>query len=388
MPPRPEPRFACGIVGAGQLARMMLQAAVDLDLPVAVLAAAEDDAAARVWPHVVVGSPREESALRRFARQCGVLTFEHELVDPALLERLEGEGHRLRPPARALAVVVDKRAQRRLADRLGLPQPPWRAVSSAAEVADFAARHGWPVVVKAARGGYDGRGVRIVASPERLGEALAELPGELLVEAFVPIAKEVSQVVARSASGEVVAWPLVETVQRDGVCTVLLYPAEVPAAVEATAREAALAVAEALDAAGVVAMECFLSDSGGLLMNELAVRPHNTGHWTIEGALTSQFENHLRGVLGLPLGGTEAVAPAVCTVNVFGAADGRDPAARVAAALTVPGARLHLYGKAPRPGRKLGHVTALGRTRDEARKRAQAAADILMGTEALPEHRR
>jgi len=387
MPNRADAHYACGIIGAGQLARMTLQAAIDLDIPVAVLAAAGDDAAARIWPHVSLGAPSDEGALRRFAASCRVLTFEHELVDPGLLERLEGEGGCFRPPARAIATVVDKRAQRRLADRLGIPQPAWAPAASAEEITAFAARHGWPVVVKAARGGYDGRGVRIATSADALPQVLAELPRDLLVEAFVPIAAEVSQVIARRPAGDVAAWPLVETVQREGVCTVLRYPSGMPSAVERAAREAAVAVAEALDVAGVMAMECFVTSDGRLLMNELAFRPHNTGHWTIEGAFPSQFENHLRGVLDLPLGRTEAVAPAACTVNVFGPADGSDPAARLADALAVPGVRVHLYGKAARPGRKLGHVTALGDHPDEARKRAQLAADILMAAAPAPEAR-
>jgi 5-(carboxyamino)imidazole ribonucleotide synthase len=366
---------------------MTLQAAIDLDLPVAILAAHPADSAARVWPHVEIGSPKDETALRRFAERCAVLTFEHELVDPDLLDRLESEGVRFRPPARAIAVVVDKRAQRRLADRLGIPQPAWSPATSPEDVVAFARRHGWPTVVKAARGGYDGRGVRLVATPDSLATALSDLPAELLVEAFVPIAAEVSQVIARRPSGEVVAWPLVETVQRDGVCTVLRYPSGMPAELERAAREAATAIAEALDVAGILAMECFVTTDGALLMNELAFRPHNTGHWTIEGTVTSQFENHLRGVLDLPLGRTEPTAPAVCTVNVFGPADGSDPRDRLARALAVPGARIHLYGKEPRPGRKLGHVTVLGDRPDEVRKRAQLAADILMANSTAEAHR-
>ncbi len=372
--------YDVGIIGAGQLARMCLQAALDLDLRVLVLAASEGDAAAGPWRHTILGRPEDEGALRALAGQARVVTVEHELLDLALLGRLEDEGVPLRPPVRALATVVDKREQRRLLDRLGLPQPSWSPAAEVHDITRFAGRHGWPVVVKAARGGYDGRGVRIVATPAEAEEAAQAFGSDMLVEAYAPIAWEASQLVARRPSGELATYPFIETIQADGVCRVLLFPAERgDARLQARAAEAATRIAEALDVSGILAVECFVTEDGELLVNELAVRPHNTGHWTIEGCATSQFENHLRGVLDLPLGSAEPIVPAACTVNVFGPPDGSDPRDRRAAALRVPGARIHLYGKAARPGRKLGHVTAVGSSLAEARKRAEAAAAILMG---------
>ena len=371
--------YDLGIIGAGQLARMCLQAAIDLDVRTLVLAADESDAAAEPWRHTIVGRPGDERALRTLADRARVITVEHELLNLDLLRRLEGEGITFRPPVDALATVVDKREQRRLFDRLRIPQPAWSPGRSVDDITKFADRHGWPVVVKAARGGYDGRGVRVVTSVAEAAEAARDFRGELLVEAYAPIAWEASQLVARRPSGEIVAYPLVETVQADGVCRVLLYPAErADPGLSAAAEEAARRIAEALDVSGILAVECFVTEDGELLANELAARPHNTGHWTIEGCATSQFENHLRGVLDLPLGSAAAVVPAACTVNVFGPADGSDPRSRRAAALRVPGARVHLYGKSARPGRKLGHVTAVGASLAEARKCAEAAAAILM----------
>lgn len=386
-------RPVVGIVGAGQLARMTAQAAISLDVTVRLLAERADDGAAQVTPGTLVGAPTDPAALAALAARCDVLTFDHELVDAAAVAALEAGGVVARPSAGALAVAQDKLAQRALFAQIGLPGPP-HVVASPADLPAAAARvaetHGWPVVVKTARGGYDGRGVWVVDESGAASRLAADLvaggaataDGALLVEPRVDLVGELAAVVVRRPGGESVAYPLVETVQRDGICVELSVPARVPARLATEAVDAARAVADRIGAVGVVALELFRT-ADGLLANEIAVRPHNSGHFSLGGAVTSQFENHLRAVLDLPLGETSLLAPSVVTVNVIAAGPLDDPAerrARLAAALAVPGASVHLYGKAFRAARKVGHVTCLGEDRRDALERARRAAGLLAGT--------
>lgn len=374
-----------GMVGAGQLARMTAQAAIPLGIRFRVLAERPDDSAALVCPEVEPGSPGDLDALRRFAAGCDVVTFDHELVPPTLMAALEAAGATLRPSPAAKAFAQDKLHQRTNLAALGLPVPPFAEVASVAAIESFAAAHGWPVVLKAARGGYDGRGVWLVRDAAGVATALAEAqqPGApVIAEAFVPIDRELAAMVARRPSGEMVTYPVVETVQVDGMCREVIAPAPVPPQVAGRAAALAREVAEAIGATGIVALELFLTKDGRLLVNELALRPHNSGHYSIEGCTTSQFENHLRAVLDWPLGETSLTAPAVVTVNVVGATGGGDPRERLPRALAVPGVHVHLYGKGARPGRKLGHVTALGDDVAEVRARADRAAALLTATPA------
>ena len=366
-----------GIVGAGQLARMMHRAAIDLGIEVLVLAEGPGEAAVRGGAAHHVGSPERLDDLLALARACDVVTLDHEGVPSAHLRALEAEGVALRPGSGASLAAQDKlHARRLLGDELGLPVPAFTAVDGPRDVEAFAAVHGWPVVLKARTGGYDGRGVRIVGGPEEAAAVLGG-GGSWLAEACVPLDLEVAALVARRPSGEAVAYPVCETVQADGMCRELLVPGALTPELAARATALALRVAEAIDAVGILAVELFVS-RGELLVNELALRPHNSGHWTIEGAVTSQFENHLRAVLDLPLGDPGALAPAVAMVNVVGPPGGGDPAERLPAALAVRGAHVHLYGKPARPGRKLGHVTALGVTAAAALATAREAAGELM----------
>ncbi len=385
-----------GIVGAGQLARMTVQAAIGLAVPIRLLADRATDSAALVSPDVRLGAPDDPAALAALAAGCDVVTFDHELVDAEILARLEAAGHTVRPGAGVVALVQDKRRQRAALAAAGCPNPAWQALDGADPERDlvaFGEAHGWPVVAKAARGGYDGRGVWVLGDPDAARALLAGPIGAgtpLMAEAFVPIAREIAVVVARRPGGEVVAYPAVETVQVDGICRELRIPAPLSPSLVVEAERLALSVAEAIGVVGLLAVELFVThgdaageggeDGGRLVVNELASRPHNSGHWTIEGARTSQFAQHLRAVLDWPLGPTAPTAPAVVTVNVLGAAGASgDPAARVGAALAVPGVQVHLYGKAARPGRKLGHVTALGDDPDEVADRARRAAAVLAG---------
>jgi 5-(carboxyamino)imidazole ribonucleotide synthase len=364
-----------GMVGGGQLARMTHQAAIALGQSLRVLATAPDDGAALVAADTVVGDHTDLEALLRFAEGCDVVTFDHEHVPGEHVAALAERGRTVYPTAEALRHAQDKRLMRRHLGALGIPVPTWRTVTEPADVTAFVEAHG-PAVVKAATGGYDGRGVWFVDSDEDVRPLLAT-GADLIVEERVPLRRELAAVVARSPWGQAAAYPVVQTVQRDGICVEVLAPAPGLEETRATqAQQLAIRVATELGVVGLLAVELFERTDGELLVNELAMRPHNSGHWTIEGARTSQFEQHLRAVLDYPLGETAPTAPAVAMANVLG---GRSNGMGVDERLhhlfaDDPGARVHLYGKQFRPGRKLGHVTVLGDHMDEVRERARRAA--------------
>ena len=370
-----------GIIGAGQLARMTYQAAIALGIGVRVLAERADESAARVCPLVDIGSPNSRADLIAFAARCDVVTLDHELVDDDALEAIEAAGGVVRPGARALRFAKDKLHQRTEFARAGLPVPPFAEVHSASDITSFAEVHGWPVVAKAQRGGYDGRGVWVLdgtASAADLVREAGERGTSLMVEAFVPIERELAVLVARRPGGECAVYPVVETVQRDGICHEVIAPASVPAAVAAEARRIGLKIAELIDVTGIFATELFLVD-GALVINEVATRPHNSGHFSMDACATSQFENHLRAVLDWPLGPTDMLAPHVVMANLLGE-DFESLAPRMPSAVALPGGvHPHLYGKEVRPGRKVGHVNAWGTDAEETRARAARAAALLTG---------
>ncbi len=366
-----------GVVGAGQLARMMHQAGIGPGIDVVVLANSEDESAAQVTRHTVLGSPGELGSLRKLAEAVDVVTFDHELVEPEHLHALEAEGHVLRPGPVTLEHAVNKLRQRERFEREGLPLPAWAPASAAPEAAAFAADHGWPVVVKSARGGYDGRGVWICADEAELKSVpWGGVAAGFVVEAFVPIERELAGLAVRRPDGETRVYPVVETVQRDGICQEVIAPARVEASILREAEEITRAVCDAVGSAGILAVELFVA-GGRVLINEIAARPHNSGHFSIEGSVTSQFENHLRGTLDWPLGDTGMAAPAAAMVNVLGTADVPEPERLVPGAMGIDGAHVHWYGKGSRAGRKLGHVTATGETAGDALRVARDAAMIL-----------
>ena len=368
-----------GVVGAGQLARMLYDAASPLAIRLRLLADRPDDSAALIASNVALGSPHSFVDLAAFAVDNEVTTFDHELVDAAALAALEAAGHRLNPSAAVVALVQDKLSQRRTLARRGFPVPAFQAIGHAADVVAFGDEHGWPVVLKSVRGGYDGRGVWVLPDPTAATRFAATADWSsrpVLVESFVPITRELAVLVARRPNGDTAVYPVVETVQVDGICREIVAPAPISAALAAEAQRLANEIATSVGATGILAIELFES-ARGLVVNELAARPHNSGHYTIEGCTTSQFEQHLRAALDWPLGSTDLVAPAIATVNVLGHASGTDPLARLPLALADGRVRVHLYGKQARPGRKLGHVTALADTPTEARSAARWAADIL-----------
>lgn len=378
-----------GMAGGGQLARMMQQAAIALGVPLRVLAGSPDDSAAKVVADVRIGDDRSLDDLRAFAKGCDVVTFDHEHVPGPHIRELEETGVACRPGSAALAHAQDKLVMRERLSALGVPCPAYARVPAAAPPAfleSFAREHGWPIVLKATRGGYDGKGVWMV---DTLGRETAELVQRLLsegldlmVEAHVPFRRELAALVARSPHGQGAAYPIVETVQQGGVCVEVLSPAPgLSGGLAAEAQRLALGIADKLGVVGLLAVELFETpasgDGPGLVVNELAMRPHNSGHWTIEGARTSQFEQHLRAVLDLPLGSTEPAAPVTVMANVLGGDDPDVYGRYVHVMAHDPGVKVHFYGKQVRPGRKIGHVTVLGDDLDEVRERARHAAGYL-----------
>jgi 5-(carboxyamino)imidazole ribonucleotide synthase len=359
------------MVGGGQLARMTQQAAIGLGVTLRVLSDSAHASAAQVIPGTRVGDHRSLDDLRAFAAGCDVITFDHEHVPGEHIEALEKDGVACRPGSAALLYTQDKWIMRERLAELGVPVPRVAPVTNLAEF-------GTPVVLKAARGGYDGKGVWVCDSLDE-ATALAERAGvPLFAEEHVRFRRELAALVARSPYGQGAAYPIVETVQRDGICREVIAPAPgLDAELAERAQRLALSIADALGVTGLLAVELFETPDG-LLVNELAMRPHNSGHWTIEGARTSQFEQHLRAVLDLPLGDTTRTAPYVVMANVLGG----DPDVYrryVHVMAHDPAVKVHLYGKEVRPGRKIGHVTALGDDPADVRERARKAAAYLSG---------
>ena len=371
--------YRVGVVGGGQLARMMIAPAVELGVEIRVLAEAEGMSAALAA--TAVGDYHDADTVLAFAREVDVITFDHEHVPQSVLHALVDAGVAVHPGPDALQFAQDKILMRTRLAELGVPQPDWAAVSDADGLQEFVDAHGGRAVVKTPRGGYDGKGVRVVNHGTEAADWFAALAedahgGRLLVEELVDFRRELAQQIARSPRGEIVAYPVVETIQRDGVCAEVLAPA--PGAggrLGDVASAMAGDIAEGLGVTGMLAVELFETTDDLLLVNELAMRPHNSGHWSQDGALTSQFEQHLRAVLDLPLGLTAPHSPWTVMVNVLGGPAEGGLAERVPAAMAAhPGAKIHLYGKDPRPGRKVGHVNVAGEELDEVAYEARAAA--------------
>lgn len=370
------------VVGGGQLARMMVEPAAALQIRLRALVEAADGATAQVLPDAPVGSPKDLATLRTLVDGADVLTFEHEHIPGEHLRALEADGVSVQPGPEALRYAQDKLQMRERLTELGVPCPRWAQVRDAAEVAAFGNAVGWPIIVKTPTGGYDGKGVRVVRADEVDDLQSWFDGGALLAEEKVPFVRELAALVARRPSGEMRTWPVVETIQRDGVCAEVLAPAPgLDPALAARAEEIGRTIAEGLGVTGVLAVEMFAT-ADGVLVNELAMRPHNSGHVTIDGNVTSQFEQHLRAVLDLPLGETAPTAPWAVMVNLLGSELADPSTAYPALMARYPDAKVHLYGKEVRPGRKLGHVTVVGEDLERCRERAGAAVGILRGETA------
>ncbi|MGA8255606.1 MAG: 5-(carboxyamino)imidazole ribonucleotide synthase [Nocardioides sp.] len=373
-------------MGGGQLARMMAQPAIALGLPLRLLAEAEGVSAAQVIPDQLVGQHTDLDALRQVTAGAAVVTFDHEHVPTEHLRALAADGIAVRPGPEALVHAQDKAIMRARLAELGLPCPRNAIVGSTADVEDF----GFPCVLKTTRGGYDGKGVWVVRSVEECAlpfEVAAQNDVALLAEELVDFRRELSALVARSPSGQAAAYPIVASTQRDGICHEVIAPApDLDAELAGEAQRIALTIAGALDVTGILAVELFETIDGRILINELAMRPHNTGHWSQDGAITSQFENHLRAVLDLPLGSPDARARWTVMVNILGGPDGPEgeSVGRLYdgyphAMARDPRLRVHLYGKGLRPGRKVGHVNAYGDDLDDCLERARHAAAWFRG---------
>jgi 5-(carboxyamino)imidazole ribonucleotide synthase len=372
------------IIGGGQLARMMAEPAAALALPLRLLAEGEGVSAAQVIPDQMVGDYRDLETLRRVTEGASVVTFDHEHVPTEHLHALEAAGVAVRPGPDALVYAQDKGLMRERLGALGIPCPRHAIVADAAEVEAF----GFPCVLKTTRGGYDGKGVwmvRSAADAARVAEAFetaARTGVRILAEELVDFRRELSAIVARSPSGQAAAYPVVQTVQKDGICHEVVAPApDLSDGLAGQAQKIALRVAKELGVTGILAVELFETE-GGVLVNELAMRPHNTGHWSQDGAVTSQFENHLRAVMDLPLGSPAPRARWSVMVNILGSEDpavGRLYDGYPHALARDPRLRVHLYGKELRPGRKVGHVNAYGEDLDDCLERARHAAAWFRG---------
>jgi len=358
--------------------------AAELGVTLSVLAEAPDASAALVIPSAPVGSHADLAAVLAFARDCDVVTFDHEHVPAPVLAALVAEGMPLHPSPAALVFAQDKVAMRERLTAGGIPVPRWTVARTEAQVEAFGAQTGWPVVVKTPRGGYDGKGVLIADQPADVRDWLSRpetTDTGLLLEERVPFVRELAALIARSPSGQAAAWPVVETVQTDGICTEVLAPAPgIDPALAAQITATALRIAGDLGVTGVLAVELFETPEGGFLVNELAMRPHNSGHWSMDGAVTGQFEQHLRAVLDLPLGDPTPHHPWTVMANVLGGDDEEIYSAYRHVMARDPGAKVHMYGKGVRPGRKIGHVNVSGEDLGDARERAGHAAAYLQGS--------
>lgn len=371
-----------GILGGGQLAQMTVQAAISLGIETVIFERTPDSPASRLTHHHITGAWDDDAALRAFANLCDVITLENEFVDAGVLARLGSLGLPVYPSSRTLATIQDKLRQKETLSAAGVRMPAFRSIQAAEDILSAASDYDWPLVLKARRDGYDGYGNALLRGPEDIPAALEKLGVDqgrlLMVEQFIPFDKELAVMVLRGRDGEMRLYPVVETIQQNHICHVVRAPANIPQQMAQTAAALARRAVEAVEGVGVFGVELFALADGAILFNEMAPRPHNSGHYTIEACVTSQFENHIRAVLGWPLGDTTMRAPAAVMVNLLGARNGDANQNGIASALAVPGAHVHLYGKRQaRIGRKMGHITVLGDSLEAAETRAiEAAAQV------------
>lgn len=367
-----------GIVGGGQLARMTALAAFPIGCEPVVLERDRHGPAMQVAPGSIEGDWNNPRTLLQLAEQVDVVTLENEFADADALATLEKAGHEVYPRAATIGLVQDKLTQKQVLSRAGLAVPRFRGVNTPEDVRTAGLQFGLPLLLKTRRNGYDGKGNVTLRSESGISDAWRRLGGdvnELLAEEYFPFRKELAVMVTRGRDGETAVYPVVETVQRNHVCHVVRAPADIPTELAVRAADMAHRAVEVVDGIGTFGVELFLGEDGDLALNEMAPRVHNSGHYTIEACECSQFENHVRAVLGRPLGGTRMVAPAAAMVNLLGARQAPGKPCGLQDALKVPGAHVHLYGKATcTPGRKMGHVTALGETAEQALAIAVEAA--------------
>lgn len=370
-----------GIVGGGQLAKMTALSALEFGCDIHILERKPEGPAMNLAGKTFIGDWDNPDDLLKLAEHADVITLENEFVDANSLSELEKAGHTLFPTSKSVGLVQDKYIQKQTLQEAGLPLIPFRAIKSREEIIEVANELNWPLVIKTRRNGYDGKGNATINDENEINAAWDKLDGDnrtLYAEAFCPFVSELAIIITTSRNGEVATYPLVESVQRDHICHIVRAPALVSDSITKNAIDIAQRAVVAFGAIGSFGVEMFLTKDGEVIINELAPRVHNSGHYTIEACECSQFENHVRAVLGWPLGSTKMVKPAAVMVNLLGQDQGSGQPAGFDEALTMPGVHIHIYGKElSMPGRKMGHVTALGETIPEAEKAAQAAADVL-----------
>jgi 5-(carboxyamino)imidazole ribonucleotide synthase len=361
-----------GVIGAGQLARMMVAPATELGINLFLYAADANDSAAQIVDHHV-GAPTETEKVLEFARHCDVVTFEHEQVPQSVIKALEHSGVKVYPRSETFIYSQSKLEMRKKMDELGLPNPSWEMYDGGTTSLPF------PLIAKTITGGYDGKGVFVIANQSDLEALHKTVSAGLLLEEKLNFDEELAIMVARSPHGQAATWAVTSTVQEDGICTVTITPApELLATVAEEAAHIALKIAEGVNLVGVMAVELFRIGNS-LIINELAMRPHNSGHWSIEGSTTSQFEQHLRAVLDLPLGSTQLTSEWAVMGNILGGEKGDMYRPYLHLMARTPGLKFHHYRKEVRPGRKVGHVTLLGENLLELRQEVEHARAYMSG---------
>lgn len=374
--------YRIGIVGGGQLAKMTAQSALQLGCEIVILERNENSPALAMATEILIGDWDDAENLLKLAEKVDVVGLENEFVDAKALAKLEEAGHRLYPSAKTISLVQDKLIQKQTLQAAGIPMPEFRAVNSCEDIVQAAEELNWPLVLKARRNGYDGKGNATLRSVDDVKEGWQKLDGDdgrtLYVEAFCTFVKELAVMITRSEQGEVVSYPVVETIQKDHICHTVFAPAQIDDATAAKASEFAKQAVTAIDGVGTIGVEMFLTEDNNIYLNEMAPRVHNSGHYTIEACETSQFENHVRALLGWPLGSSNMINNAAVMVNLLGAENGSGYPTGIEAAVNIPGVNVHSYGKTDsRTGRKMGHITTIGAKLDEAQERAERAAKLI-----------
>ncbi len=376
-----ENRLTVGIIGGGQLARMTAIAAYRLGIDIAILDPDTKSPAAQIVRKLVIGSINDISKLEELSKICSVITLENEFVDAPLLRKLESSGTIIYPSSKTLGLIQDKLTQKQTLESRMIGVPKFMRVSDENDILECGKRFGWPLILKVRRNAYDGRGNESITSPEVIKVAWNSLRGherDFMVEEYIKFKKELAIMVARNTRGETATYPVVETIQKDHICHVVRAPACIGDDVSMIASDMAKKAIEAIDGVGVFGVEMFLLEDDRVLINEIAPRPHNSGHYTIEACVTSQYENHLRAILGYRLGSTDMVSPVAVMVNLLGSREGESVVGGLEEALRITGAHIHIYCKEQtRPNRKMGHLTVLGKSMEEATDRALRAAGMI-----------
>ncbi len=368
-----------GIVGGGQLGRMLTEAAIKLGFKVIVVNPSPNSPAAQVGAKEIIGDLYDKKALESLAQNADFITVEIEHLDTSVLEELAGAGKKINPSPKTIRLIQDKLAQKKMLREAGLPVADFVEITDEASAKKALSDFGGRLLIKTRHGAYDGRGNEVVSNPEELKRALKTFDGQQLYgENFVPFKKELAVLVARNTDGQTTTYPVVETIQHRNICTTVLAPADISRAAAEKAKQVAVDAVNRLEGAGVFGIEMFLTEDGRVLINEIAPRVHNSGHYTIEACRTSQFEQHIRAISGLPLGPTDMIVPAAVMINILGERDGETKPEGIDKAAKDPHTKIHLYGKSPtKIDRKMGHITATGQTVEEARERAHKAREAI-----------